>query len=137
MRFMVFMIPSRTDYLEGAMPSNEAIAAMTKFNEDLAKAGILIAGDGLAPPAKGARVEFATGKGELAGGPPTEAREIIGGYWVWQTKTKEEAIAWARRCPAVQKDQVIELRKIFEMEDFAPSKEVDDAYKVREIGPHR
>ena len=129
MRFMVFMIPNRKDYEAGAMPSNEAIAAMTAFNEALVKAGVLLAGDGLQPPAKGARIEFSSGKGLVIDGPFAETKEVIGGYWIWQTKTREEAIAWACRCPA-DAGNVLELRQIFEMEDFAPSPEVDHAFEV-------
>ena len=133
MRFMVFMIPNRKDYEAGAMPSNEAIAAMTAFNEALVKAGIMLAGDGLQPPAKGARIEFPSGKPVVMDGPFAETKEVIGGYWIWQTKTREEAIAWARRCPA-DAGNVLELRQIFEMEDFAPSPEVDRAFQVMESG---
>ena len=131
MRFMVFMIPTRKDYLEGVMPSNEAIAAMTAYNEQLVKAGVMLGGDGLAPPAAGARVAFTTGKGTVVDGPFTETKELIGGYWLWQCKDLEEAIGWARKCPAVQKDQVIEIRRIFGVEDFAPSPEVDRAFALR------
>ena len=130
MRFIVFMIPNRKDYEAGAMPSNEAIAAMTEFNEALVKAGVLLAGDGLQPPSKGARIEFHRGKPMVIDGPFAETKEVIGGYWIWQTKTREEAIAWARRCSA-DPGNVLELRQIFEMEDFAPSPEVDRAYQLK------
>ncbi len=129
MRFMVFMIPNRKDYEAGAMPSNEAIAAMTAFNEALVKADVLLAGDGLQPPSKGARIEFPAGKPLVIDGPFAETKEVIGGYWIWQTKTREEAVAWACRCPA-DAGNVLEVRQIFEMEDFAPSPEVDRAFEV-------
>jgi hypothetical protein len=129
MRFMVFMIPNRKTYEAGAMPSPEAIGAMTDYNEQLVKAGVLLDGNGLHPPAKGARVEFSGSKGKVVDGPFAEAKEVIGGYWIWQTKTREEAVEWARRCPA-DPGQVIELRQIFEMEDFPPSPEVDRAFAL-------
>ena len=133
MRFIVFMIPNRKDYEAGAMPSNEAIAAMTAYNEALVKAGVMLAGDGLAPPSKGARVEFPGGKPMVIDGPFAETKEVIGGFWLWQTKTREEAISWATRCPA-DAGNVLELRQIFEMEDFAPSPEVDRAFEVLASG---
>ena len=133
MRFIVFMIPNRKDYEAGAMPSNEAIAAMTAFNEALLKAGVLLAGDGLQPPAKGARIEFSSGKAMVLDGPFAETKEVIGGYWIWQTKTRDEAVAWACRCPA-EPGNVLEVRQIFEMEDFAPSPEVDRAFEVLTSG---
>lgn len=136
MRFIVFMIPNQKDYEAGAMPSNEAIAAMTEYNEALVKAGVMLAGDGLQPPAKGARVEFSSGKPMVIDGPFAETKEVIGGYWIWQTKTRQEAIDWACRCPA-DAGNVLELRQIFEMEDFAPSPEVDRAYQLRELGGPR
>ncbi len=129
MRFMVFMIPNRKIYEEGAMPSPEAIDKMTQFNEALVKAGVLLAGDGLQPPAKGARVTYAGGKATVIDGPFIESKEVIGGYWIWQVKSKEEAVEWARRCPG-DDGNIIELRQIFEMTDFAPSAAVDRAWKL-------
>jgi len=125
MRFMMMMIPRlyQPDTPpgekagEGFAPPAEAVARMMKFNEELAKAGALIALDGLHPSSKGARVAFSGGKPKVTDGPFTEAKEVIGGYWMIQAKSKEEAVGWARRCPAADGD-VIEVRQVFEMSDF-------------------
>jgi hypothetical protein len=127
MKFMMFMIPrvyqpdtppgERAG--EGFAPPAEAVAKMMKFNEELAKAGALIGLEGLQPVAKGARVKFADKKSTVTDGPFIESKEVIGGYWLIQTKSKEEAVKWAKRCPAADGD-VIELRQIFEMSDFPP-----------------
>jgi len=117
MRFMMLMIPNVAE--EDWSPSAEAVAAMTRYNEELSKAGALLALDGLHPPSKGARVAFAGGSPSVTDGPFAEAKEIVGGYWMIQVKSKEEAVEWAKRCPAAEGD-VIELRQVFEMEDFPP-----------------
>ena len=125
MRFMMMMIPRvyQPDTPpcekagEGFAPPAETVARMMKFNEELAKAGALIALDGLHPGSKGARVAFCGGKPKVTDGPFTEAKEVIGGYWMIQVKSKEEAVEWARRCPASDGD-VIEVRQVFEMSDF-------------------
>jgi hypothetical protein len=101
----------------GAMPDEKAIAAMMKYNEELTRAGVLLALDGLHPSAKGASIGFKKGKPVVTDGPFTEAKEIVGGYWMIQVKSKEEAIEWAKRCPAAD-DERIELRQVFEMSDF-------------------
>ena len=132
MRFMVFMIPDPKAYEAGAMPTDEAIAGMMKYNEDLAKSGILLGADGLAPSARGARIKFSGGKSTVIDGPFTETKEIIGGYWIWQCKSKAEAIEWARRCPDDQ-NCTIELRQIYEMSDFGPAVEVQEAARVETI----
>jgi len=133
---MVLMIPGdKKSYEQGAMPEEKLIAEMMKFNVDIAKAGILLAGDGLHPSAKGARVSFAGGKGTVTDGPFTEARELIGGYWLWQVKSKEEAVAWASRCPAADGD-TIELRQVFEMSDFGPAVNESEAVRVEVITKH-
>ncbi len=119
MRFMVLMIPGQKNYEAGAMPDAKLIEQMMKFNEDLAKAGILLAADGLHPSSKGARVSFTGGKPGVTDGPFTEAREIIGGYWLWQVKSKEEAVEWVKRCPADDGD-CIEIRQVFDPADFGP-----------------
>jgi hypothetical protein len=126
MRFMMFMIPrvyqpdtppgERAG--EGFAPPAEAVAKMMKFNEELAKAGALIAVDGLHPISKGARVAFAGGKPKVADGPFAETKEVIGGYWMIEAKSKEEAVGWAMRCPASDGD-VIEIRQVFEITDFS------------------
>ena len=120
MRFMMLMIPRGYETAPpGIIPDGERIDAMTKFNEALLKAGVLLALDGLHPPSMGARVSFAGGIPTVRDGPFAEAREVLGGYWLIQVKSKEEAIEWAKRCPASD-DEVIEIRQVQEMEDFEP-----------------
>jgi hypothetical protein len=116
MRFIMLMIPGK--YAEaGVLPDPKVFAAMTKYNEELQKAGALLALDGLHPTSKGARVAFRGGKRSVTEGPFTEAKEVVGGYWMIQVKSKEEAVEWATRCPALEGD-VIELRQVYEMADF-------------------
>ena len=121
MRFMMIMIPniSEEDWPTdpAAMAELPEFTAMGKYNDELTKAGVLLALDGLEPTAKGARVAFAGGKPSVTDGPFTEAKELIGGYWLIQARSKEEAIEWASRCPANEGD-VIEVRQVFEMSDF-------------------
>lgn len=127
MRFMMLMIPrvyqadaprgERAE--EGFTPPADAVAKMMKFNEELAKAGALVALDGLHPNSKGARVAFSGAKPTVTDGPFIETKEVIGGYWMIQVKSKDEAIEWAKRCPAAHGD-VIEIRQVFEMSDFPP-----------------
>jgi len=102
---------------EGFAPDAETVAAMMKYNEELTKAGALIALDGLQPVAKGARISFSRGKNTVTDGPFVETKEVVGGYWMIQVNSKQEAIEWARRCPA-QDGDVIEIRQVFEIEDF-------------------
>ena len=117
MRFMMLMIPKGYEKAEpGAMPSAEAVAAMMKYNESLQKAGVLLALDGLHPPSMGARVTFSGGKPKVTDGPFAEAKEVLGGYWMIQVKSKEEAIEWATRCPG--DDCVVEVRQVQEFSDF-------------------
>jgi len=118
MRFMMLMIPKGYESAApGAMPDAAAVAAMMKYNEDLQKAGILLALDGLHPPSMGARVSFAGGKPVVTDGPFAEAKEVLGGYWMIEVGSKEEAVAWAARCPA-SGNEVIEVRQVQEMADF-------------------
>jgi hypothetical protein len=118
MRFMMLMIPKGYESAEpGAVPDAKAVAAMMKYNEDLQKAGVLLALDGLHPPSMGARVSFAGGKPVVTDGPFAEAKEVLGGYWMIEVGSKEEAIAWAKRCPC-SANEVIEIRQVQEMEDF-------------------
>jgi hypothetical protein len=118
MRFMMLMIPKGYEKAQpGAMPDAKTVAAMMKYNEALQKAGVLLALDGLHPPSMGARVTFAGGKPKVTDGPFTEAKEVIGGYWMIQVKSKEEAAQWASRCPASD-SEVIELRQVMEMSEF-------------------
>ena len=116
MRFMMIMYPGAKAE-GGSLPDPKAMAAMMKYNEELTKAGVLLALDGLQPTAKGARVRFHAGKPTVTDGPFTETKELVGGYWMIQVKSKEEAVEWARRCPGSD-DEMIELRQVFEMSDF-------------------
>ena len=118
MRFMMLMIPKGYETAAaGTMPPADRVAAMMKYNEQLQKAGVLLALDGLHPPAMGARVSFPGGKAQVTDGPFSEAKEVLGGYWMIQVKSKEEAIAWASRCPGGE-DETIELRQVQEFTDF-------------------
>jgi hypothetical protein len=130
---MVLMIPNSKKYEAGAMPDPKLIAAMMKYNEDLAKAGVLLALDGLQPSSKGARIRFSGGKGKVSDGPFAEAKELIGGYWLWQVKSKAEAIEWASRCPAEDGD-VLEIRQVFEAADFGPEVARKEAALTEQIG---
>src|ERR1700674_3150824 len=133
MRFMVLMIPGDKQVEAGVLPDEKTIAAMMKYNEELAKAGVLLALDGLHPSSKGARIRFSGGKRTVTDGPFTEAREVIGGYWLWQVRSKADAIEWASRCPAADGD-VLEIRQVYEMSDFGPAVARDEAALVEEIG---
>ena len=118
MRFMMLMIPKGYETATpGTMPDAKAVAAMMKYNESLQKAGVLLALDGLHPPSMGARISFPGGKPKVTDGPFTEAKEVLGGYWMIQVRSKEEAIAWASRCPASE-NEVIEVRQVQELSDF-------------------
>jgi len=118
MRFMMLMIPKGYEKAApGTMPDAEKVAAMMKYNESLQKAGVLLALDGLQPPSMGARVTFSGGKPKVTDGPFTEAKEVLGGYWMIQVKSKEEAVEWAKRCPGSD-NELIEVRQLHEMEDF-------------------
>ena len=119
MRFMV-IVKATKDSEAGIMPSQELLTAMGKYNEELVKAGIMLAGEGLQPSSKGARVKFTGGKTVVIDGPFAETKELIAGYWLWQCKSLAEAIEWARRCPNPMPGQegVLEIRQVFEAEDF-------------------
>lgn len=140
MRFVLFMIPrvyqpdtppgERAG--EGFAPPREAVAQMMKFNEELTKAGVLLSLDGLQPLAKGARVAFSHGTPTVTDGPFAEAKEVVGGFWMIQTKSKAEAVEWVKRCPAADGD-VIEIRQVFEMADFPPEvRQTAESPTVRE-----
>jgi hypothetical protein len=117
-RFMMLMIPKGYgEAAPGAMPDATAVAAMMKYNESLQKAGVLLALDGLHPPSMGARISFSGGKPKVTDGPFAEAKEVLGGYWMIQVKSKEEAIEWASRCPGSE-NEVIEVRQVQEFADF-------------------
>ncbi|HEX3699013.1 MAG TPA: YciI family protein [Polyangia bacterium] len=118
MRFMMLMIPKGYETAKpGQMPSADGVAAMMKYNESLRKAGVLLALDGLHPPSMGARITFGGGKPKITDGPFAEAKEVLGGYWMIQVKSKEEAIQWASRCPAGD-NETIEVRQVQEFSDF-------------------
>ncbi len=118
MRFMMLMIPKGYETAApGTAPDAKAVEAMMKYNESLQKAGVLLALDGLHPPSTGARVSFPGGKPKVADGPFAEAKEVIGGYWMIDVKSKAEAVEWAKRCPAGE-NEVIEIRQVQEMSDF-------------------
>ena len=120
MRFMMLMIPKGYETATpGTMPDAKAVAKMMKYNESLQKAGVLLALDGLHPPSMGARVSFSGGKPRVTDGPFAEAKEVLGGYWMIQVKSKAEAVEWASRCPASD-NEVIEVRQVQEMSDFPP-----------------
>ena len=125
MRFMMLMIPRVYQGAEGKnagadlTPDAEMVEKMMKYNEELAKAGALIALDGLHPPVTGARISFPGGKASITNGPPAEATNVLGGYWMIQAKSREEAVGWAARVPADDGD-VIEVRQVFELEEFPP-----------------
>ena len=118
MRFMMLMIPKGYENAEpGKMPDAQAVAAMMKYNEALQKAGVLLALDGLHPPSMGARISFPGGNPTVTDGPFAEAKEVVGGYWMIQVKSKEEAIEWAKRCPGSE-NETIELRQVQDFADF-------------------
>ena len=118
MRFMMLMIPKGYEKAApGAMPDAKAVEAMMKYNEALLKAGVLLSLDGLHPPSMGSRVSFSGGKPKVTDGPFIEAREVLGGYWMIQVKSKQEAVEWATRCPASD-NEIIEIRQVQEFSDF-------------------
>ena len=119
MRVMV-IVKATENSERGIMPSQEEFAAMGKFNEELVKAGIMKDGDGLQPSAKGKRIVFKGSKRDVVDGPFTETKELIAGYWVWQVKSMDEAVSWAKRCPNPMPGEVgvLEIRPFFEAEDF-------------------
>jgi hypothetical protein len=120
MRFMMLMIPRGYESAEpGTVPDAKAVEKMMQYNETLQKAGVLLALDGLHPPSMGARVSFEGGKPKVTDGPFAEAKEVLGGYWMIDVKSREEAIEWASRCPAGP-NEVIEVRQVQEMADFPP-----------------
>jgi hypothetical protein len=118
MKFMI-LVKATKDSEAGVMPSTELLAAMGKYNEELVKAGVMLAGEGLHPSSKGARVKFTGGQTSVIDGPFAEPKDLVAGFWLWQVKSKEEAIAWVRRCPKPHKEDCeIEIRQVFEPEDF-------------------
>ena len=121
MRFMVIVKASK-DSEAGVMPSQKLLAEMGKFNEELMKAGVLLAGEGLQASSKGKRVRFSGAKRTVIDGPFTESKELIAGFWLWQVRSMEEAIEWVKRCPNPHEgESEIEIRQVFEAEDFEPA----------------
>jgi hypothetical protein len=121
MRFMV-LVKANQDTEAGVLPDEKLLTEMGKYNEELAKAGVLLAGEGLHPSSKGARVKFSGAKRTVIDGPFPETKELIAGFWLWQVKSKEEAIEWVKRCPnPTGAEAEIEIRQVFEAEDFGPA----------------
>jgi len=119
MRFMV-MVKATKDSEAGVLPDEKLLADMGKFNEELVKAGVMLAGEGLQPSSKGARVRFSGAKRTVIDGPFAETKELVAGFWLWQVKSKEEAIEWVKRCPNPfpGTESEIEIRQVFEAQDF-------------------
>lgn len=134
MRFMM-IVKGNEDTEAGVMPSQELHSNMVKYNEELMKAGVLLDLGGLKPTSQGARVKFSGGKITVVDGPFTETKELIGGFWIIQAKSREEAIEWARRapCPHGDRDGEIEIRQFYELEDFTPPEAIEPA---GELGKH-
>jgi len=118
MRFMV-LVKANKDSEAGVLPDEKILKAMGKFNEELVKAGVMLAGEGLHPSSKGARVRFSGGRKTVIDGPFAETKELVAGYWLWQVKSREEAIEWLKRAPF--EDTEVEIRQVFEAADFAAS----------------
>ncbi len=116
MRFMV-LVPGSPESERGEMPSTELLGEMTKYNEELVKAGVMLSGDGLTPTSQGVRIRFDGGERTVVDGPFTESKEIVAGYWVWECSSREEAVEWLKRAPFGGGTE-IELRPIFELDDF-------------------
>jgi hypothetical protein len=129
MRFMMIVKASKESEA-GILPDEKALAAMATFNEEMVKAGVMLAGEGLQASSKGARVRFAGGKPTVVDGPFTETKELVAGFWLIQVKSRAEAIEWARRVPFV--DGEIEIRQVFELEDFGKSPAVDHHSRLRD-----
>ena len=135
MRFMV-IVKATKDSEAGKMPSEEMLAAMGKFNEEMVKAGIMLHADGLQTSAKGARIKFDGDKRTVVDGPFAETKELVAGFWIIQVKNLDEAIEWMKRCPnPYNEDGEIEIRQLFELEEFGPSEAVDRARELaKELG---
>jgi hypothetical protein len=118
MRFMV-MVKATQDSEQGVLPSEEMLSAMGRYNEELAKAGVMLAGEGLHPSSKGARVQFSGASRAVVDGPFAETKELVAGFWLWQCKSLDEAIEWVKRCPnPMPGPSEIEIRQVYEMEEF-------------------
>ena len=133
MRFIV-MVKASKDSEAGKMPSEELLGAMAKFNEELVKAGVMLDGNGLHPSSKGARVRFAGNKRSIVDGPFAETKELVAGYWIIQAKNLAEAVEWMKRCPNPHYDDgEIEIRQLFELEDFGESPAVDHHRELQKM----
>jgi hypothetical protein len=119
MRFMT-LVKADKNSEAGVLPGTELLAAMGKYNEELVKAGVMLAGEGLQPSSKGARIKFSGAQRTVTDGPFPETKELVAGFWLWQCKSKEEAIEWAKRIPFADGEEV-EIRQVFEAEDFGPA----------------
>jgi hypothetical protein len=128
-RFMM-LVKATEESEAGVLPDEKILAEMGKFNEEMVKAGVMLAGEGIQPSSKGARVNFSGGKPTVTDGPFTEAKELIAGFWLIQVKSKEEAIEWAKRVPF--EDGEIEIRQIFELEDFGASEALEQHRRLRD-----
>jgi hypothetical protein len=124
------LVKANKDSEAGVLPDEKILKAMGKFNEELVKAGVMLAGEGLHPSSKGARVRFSGGKKSVIDGPFAETKELVAGFWLWQVKSREEAIEWLKRAPF--EDTEVEIRQIFEAADFAPSDPTGEIRKKEE-----
>lgn len=132
MRFIVF-VKATKDSEAGVMPSEELLGAMAKFNEEMIKAGVMLDGNGLQPSSKGARVRFSGDKRTVIDGPFTETKELVAGYWILETKSLAEAVEWIKRCPNPHMvDSEIEIRQLFELEDFGEGEAIEHHRRLDE-----
>lgn len=132
MRFMI-LVKADKDSEAGVMPSEDLLSAMAKYNEELIKAGVMIAGDGLQPSSKGARVRFDGNERTVIDGPFSETKELLAGYWIFQVKSKEEAIEWVKRCPnPMLGTSEIEIRQVFELSDFEQGEAVAHHQRLKD-----
>ncbi|HEV8600581.1 MAG TPA: YciI family protein [Gemmatimonadales bacterium] len=129
MRFMVIVKADKNSEA-GVLPDKKILTEMGKFNEELIKAGVMLAGEGLQPSSKGVRVKFSAGKKTVTEGPFSESKDLVAGFWLWQVKSKEEAIEWLKRAPFEEAE--VEIRQVFEPEDFAPSDPTGEIRKQEE-----
>jgi hypothetical protein len=130
MRFMV-LVKANKESEAGVLPDEKILAAMGKYNEELVKAGVMLAGDGLQPSSKGARVRFEGKKRMVIDGPFPETKELVAGYWIWQCRSKEEAVEWLKRAPFDNGEEV-EIRQVYELSDFGESEAVEQHRKLQD-----
>ena len=130
MRFMVLVKANKASEA-GILPDEQMLGAMGKYNEELVKAGVMLAGDGLQPSSNGARVRFEGEKRTVIDGPFTETKELVAGYWIWQCRTKEEAIEWLKRAPFAEGEEV-EIRQVYELSDFGESEAIEQHRKLQD-----